>query len=132
MASLYWRPPATAPAPQTTWAVSWVITACTPGKLEASLVSIHRMRAWGWGLRSTRAYNIPGNLISLVYLACPVTRAIASTRGVTWPMVIKGWTAALTPHPRVGRRQRPLPRRWHDSSSSDRDYRPRLVAPRSE
>src|SRR5262249_2729015 len=99
MASLYWRPPATAPAPQTTWVVSWVITACTPGKLEASLVSMRRMRAWGWGLRSTRAYNIPGNLISLVYLACPVTRAMASTRGVTWPMVVKGRTASLTPHP---------------------------------
>src|ERR1043166_3549607 len=127
MASLYWRPPATAPAPQTTRAVSWVITACTPGNLEASLVLMRRIRAWGWGLRSTRAYNMPGNLRSLVYLACPVTRAMASTRGVTWPMVVKGWTIALMPHPLGGRQRRRLPRRWHYSWRSDRDSPPGLV-----
>jgi hypothetical protein len=39
-----------------TWAFSCVITACAPGKREAALVSMCRIR--GWGLHSRRATTI--------------------------------------------------------------------------
>ena len=59
-------PPAIEPAPQTTVQFSCVTTAFTPGSASAFEASILRMRACGCGLRSTRAYSMPGSWTSPV------------------------------------------------------------------
>ena len=50
-----------------------VATALTSGWAWARLVSMDRMRAWAWGLRSTLPCSIPGSETSAPYMALPVT-----------------------------------------------------------
>src|SRR2546425_1911535 len=56
-----------------------VSTACTPGMPAARDVSTERMRAWGWGLRSSLAKSIRGRNRSSANRVMPVTFAVAST-----------------------------------------------------
>src|SRR5947208_6819890 len=56
-----------------------VSTAVTPGALAARDVSIERMRAWGWGLRSSLAKSMRGRNRSSANRVTPVTFAVAST-----------------------------------------------------
>ena len=95
ISSLYCCPPATPPAPQTTLQVSPVTTALTPGSAAAFDVSTFRIRACACGLRSTRAYTMPGSWMSPVYNAFPVARSIESILGVAWPTTFNAETAEL-------------------------------------
>src|SRR3982075_3488012 len=56
-----------------------VSTAFTPGSAAARDVSMERMRAWGWGLRSSLAKSIRGKNRSSANRVTPVTLAVAST-----------------------------------------------------
>src|SRR6266545_3966911 len=68
------------------WGISAaVMTARTPGKALARLVSIRRMRACAWGLRSNLAWSIPRGLISPTYCTRPVTFSGPSGRGIDSP-----------------------------------------------
>src|SRR4051812_16875553 len=57
-----------------------VMTATTPSRALAALVSIEVMRAWGWTLRRKAAYTIPGNDTSSAKRPCPVRSRGSSTR----------------------------------------------------
>src|SRR6266508_3062386 len=58
-----------------------VTTARTPRSRFARLVSMPRIRACGYGLRSTAPQSIPGSITSAMYSAHPVTFSSASTSG---------------------------------------------------
>src|SRR2546422_7591083 len=62
-----------------------VSTAFTPDALAARAVSIERMRAWGWGLRSSLAKSIRGRNRSSANRVTPVTFAVASTLRWAFP-----------------------------------------------
>src|SRR5213595_2157826 len=62
-----------------------VSTAFTPGALAARDVSIERMRAWGWGLRSSLAKSMRGRNRSSANFVTPVTFAVASTLRWAFP-----------------------------------------------
>src|SRR5881397_3719450 len=62
-----------------------VSTALTPGALAAREVSIERMRAWGWGLRSSLAKSMRGRNRSSANRVTPVTFAVASTLRWAFP-----------------------------------------------
>src|SRR5215472_12548863 len=64
---------------------SLVTTAFTPGSCSAFDVSIDTMRAWAWGLRSTRPTSWPGRLKSAPKRARPVTLSWPSGRTVRVP-----------------------------------------------
>src|SRR2546422_9476259 len=62
-----------------------VSTAFTPGTLAARDGSIERIRAWGWGLRSSLAKSIRGRNRSSANRVTPVTFAVASTVRSAFP-----------------------------------------------
>ena len=63
-----------------------VCTATTPGRLAAAEVSMRRMRAWAYGLRTSARWRAPGTARSLVNLASPVSSAGSSRRSSRWPI----------------------------------------------
>src|SRR3989442_6331117 len=62
-----------------------VRTAFTPGTLAARDGSIERIRAWGWGLRSSLAKSMRGRNRSSANRVTPVTFAVASTLRSAFP-----------------------------------------------
>src|SRR5213593_5219191 len=62
-----------------------VRTAFTPGTLAARDGSIERIRAWGWGLRSSLAKSMRGRNRSSANRVTPVTFAVASTLRWAFP-----------------------------------------------
>src|SRR5215470_2674137 len=62
------------------------MTALTPGRAAALLVSMRVMRAWAWGLRSTLPTSMRDRATSAPNCARPVTLSRASTFGVLRPM----------------------------------------------
>src|SRR5690348_4958590 len=67
---------------------SLVTTALTPGSLSAAFTSMERMRAWGWGLRSTLPISIPGMVASAPKRARPVTLSNPSGRAGRVPTTL--------------------------------------------
>src|SRR5689334_19043281 len=67
---------------------SFVTTALTPGSLSAALASMERMRAWGWGLRSTLPISMPGMVASAPKRARPVTLSSPSGRAGRVPTTL--------------------------------------------
>src|SRR5256886_4929353 len=61
------------------------ISAFTPGTLAARDGSIERIRAWGWGLRSSLAKSMRGRNRSSANRVTPVTFAVASTLRWAFP-----------------------------------------------
>ena len=59
----------------------------TPGSASALDVSIFLMIAWACGLVLRRAYSMPGNLMSALYCANPVTLSMPSGRIGLVPMI---------------------------------------------
>src|SRR5688500_3919998 len=68
------------------------MTARTPGRALALLVSIFLMRAWAWGLRSSLACSIPLGFRSATYSVFPVTFSAPSARGIASPTP---WTSRV-------------------------------------
>src|SRR6266404_5333065 len=67
---------------------SRVTTALTPGRASAALASMERMRAWAWGLRSTRPISMPGMVASAPKRARPVTLSRPSGRNGRVPTTL--------------------------------------------
>ena len=74
--------PVASSAPGTSSCVS---TACTPGIVTASAMSIATIRACACGLRSVWPQSIPGTIRSLAYANSPFTFGGASTRATSSP-----------------------------------------------
>src|SRR5882762_10656276 len=72
-----------------------VSTVFTPGSPAARDVSIERMRAWGWGLRSSLAKSMRGRNRSSAKRVTPVTFAVAST--LRWALPTTRKPAAFLP-----------------------------------
>jgi hypothetical protein len=68
----------------------------TPGCAAARLASMLRMRAWGWGERSSRANNMRGRTRSSAKSVWPDTFAWASTLGRFCPMTLNWCFSAAT------------------------------------
>src|SRR5215217_9025823 len=64
------------------------MTACTPATRKAGVVSMDRMRAWGWGLRTVAPQTIPS-----------IHR---SEEKANWPLVLAGASGRRTLSPRPG------------------------------
>ena len=75
----------------------------TPGNASAAEVSIPRIAARGYGLRTKYACSMPGNVTSSTYVPWPVSRRASSTRATRAPT----YRAA----PAAGCVMTPLPRR---------------------
>src|SRR5215217_2404349 len=67
------------------------MTACTPATRKAGVVSMDRMRAWGWGLRTVAPQTIPS-----------IHR---SEEKANWPLVLAGASGRRTLSPRPGARR---------------------------
>ena len=77
-----------------------VMTALTPGRASALLVSRRRIRAWGCGLCSTVPWRASGTLTSAPYLALPVTMSTAASLGVRRPITLNSLdVVAMVPPP---------------------------------
>src|SRR6267378_6168961 len=81
-----------------------VSTVFTPGSPAARDVSIERMRAWGWGLRSSLAKSMRGRNRSSANRVTPVTFAVAST--LRWALPTTRKPVAFLPDAIQGLRRR--------------------------
>ncbi len=69
---------------------SWpVMTAYTPGRARARVVSMRLIRAWGCGLRRSLPWAMRDISRSSANLVSPTTLAQASILGSDWPMIEK-------------------------------------------
>src|SRR5581483_1374155 len=73
-----------------------VITSSTPGSTRARVVSIERIRAYGWMLRKSLPYAMRGKKRSSPYFAAPVVLARASILGRACPIMRNSLIQALS------------------------------------
>ena len=73
-----------------------VMTARTPGRALALLVSMRTMRAWAWGLRRSLAWSRPRGCMSATYWTAPVTFSRPSARGIGSPTPLMSRVVFIT------------------------------------
>ena len=82
-----------------------VSTARTPAIDSAARVSILRIFAWAWGLRTTAICAAPSRWMSATYLPCPVIKAGSSRRLTRAPIncgiALRIFIPAFIPQSRV-------------------------------
>ena len=126
-------------------------TATTPSRSRAAAVSIERIRACGYGLRTNRPWSMPGSTRSPAYRRPPRAAVPASIRGTLAPTLAPtpptagSWvtevtrgcrSAAASAGPRCSRRRpgtqrRPSPRPSRHASRSTRPPSPARQGTRS-